>query len=81
MTQIVRTSRQVAELKPSPDLAETLRVDADRLMTRLGDHARSMSKTQIALEAFRDSRSEDAPRARPARAARLNQEQGKWEQR
>lgn len=81
MTQIVRTSRQVAELKPSPDLAETLNVDVDRLMKRLGDHARSMSKTQIALEAFKDSRSEDAPRARPAGAARLKQDQRKREQR
>jgi hypothetical protein len=81
MTQIVRTSRQVAELKPSVDLAETLRVDADGLMKRLGDHARSMAKTQIALEAFRDSRSEDAPRARPAGSVRLNQDQRKREQR
>lgn len=81
MTQIVRTSRQVAELKPSLGLAETLKIDADRLMKRLGDHARAMSKTQIALEAFRDSRSEDAPRARPAGAVRLKQDERKREQR
>lgn len=79
--RIGESHTKVAELKPSADLAETLRVDADGLMKRLGDHARSMAKTQIALEAFRDSRSEDAPRARPAGSVRLNQDQRKREQR
>lgn len=73
MAQMVRKSRQVAELKPPREQAEVLRVDLDGLMKRLGNHARAMSKTQIALEAFRDSRSEDAPRARPARLARTKQ--------
>jgi hypothetical protein len=81
MAQMVRTSRQVVELKPSSEQAEALKIDLDGLMKRLGNHARAMSKTQIALEAFRDSRSEDAPRARPARPARINQKTTKQGQR
>lgn len=81
MAQMVRTSRQVAELKPPRDQAELLKVNVDGLMKRLGDHAKAMSKTQIALEAFRESRSEDAPRARPAGLVRIKKEERKWEQR
>ncbi len=81
MAQMVRTSRQVAELKPPRNQAEMLKVNVDGLMKRLGDHAKAMSKTQIALEAFRESRSEDAPRARPAGLVRIKKEERKWEQR
>lgn len=81
MAQMVRTSRQVAELKPPKEQAETLKVNLDSLMKRLGNHARAMSKTQIALEAFRESRSEDAPRARSAGPVRIKQEGRKREQR
>lgn len=81
LEQMVRTSRQVAELKPPREQAEESKINLDGLMKRLGDHARAMSKTQIALEAFRESRSEDAPRARPARSARIKQEARKREQR
>ena len=77
---MVRKSRDFARLKPPKARAEELKIDPDKLMSRLAEHAQKAEKSQIALEAFRDSRSDDAPRARPANPPRVNNEPRKREQ-
>lgn len=79
MQAMVRKSRSIAELKPSVARGQEHNVDVDAMMKRLREHARTVEKTQIALENIQQTRAEDAPRARPVSQPRTPNKERKWE--
>jgi hypothetical protein len=78
--RMVRVSQQLANLKPPKDRAAELKINSDSLMERLREHSSTISKSLIALEALKDSRSDSGPRARPAKPSRIIEKARKWEQ-
>lgn len=70
MSVAERTARQVKMLKPPPDKAKELGVDAQGLMKRLAEHSARTERFRAALEKVQELRGAESPRARPIQRVR-----------